>query len=95
MPGELTFPINQRLADDVIVVGDDVVSEGMYTGFADFKLVLEPSGAIALAALVSAALNGTFDPAGRTIAVIASGGNVDPVTYQNALQLGAQRIIGA
>jgi threonine dehydratase len=92
IPGELTFPINQRLADGVLAIGDELVTEGLFAGFADLKLVLEPSGAIALAALVSGALGQEFDTSGKTIAVIASGGNVDPLTYRDALQKGAARL---
>ncbi len=92
IPGELTFAINQRLVDGAISIADEAVCEGLYAAFLNFKLVLEPSGAIALAALVSGALSGTFDPAGKTIAVIASGGNVDHVTYQKALQTGQKAL---
>ncbi|MFB3054692.1 MAG: threonine/serine dehydratase [Alphaproteobacteria bacterium] len=92
MPGELTFPINQRLADGVLAIDDDLVAEGLYAAFADLKLVLEPSGAIALAALVTGALGQEFDVSGKSIAVIGSGGNVDPLTYRDALQKGAQRL---
>ena len=92
MPGELTFPINQRLADGVLAIDDDLVAEGLYAAFADLKLVLEPSGAIALAALVTGALGQEFDVSGKSIAVISSGGNVDPLTYRDALQKGAARM---
>jgi len=92
IPGELTFPINQCLADGVLVISDDLVTEGLYAAFADLKLVLEPSGAIALAALVSGILELKFNTSGNTIAIIASGGNVDPLTYWDALQKGAARL---
>ncbi len=92
IPGELTFPINQRLVEGVLAIGDDVVAEGLYAAFADLKLVLEPSGAIALAALVSGGLAQEFDVSGKTVAVICSGGNVDPLTYRDALQKGAARL---
>ncbi|MCH8916750.1 MAG: threonine/serine dehydratase [Alphaproteobacteria bacterium] len=91
MPGELTFAINQRLADGVLAIDDDRVADGLYAAFADLKLVVEPSGAIALAALVTGALGQEFDVAGKTIAVIASGGNVDPLAYRDALQKAAAR----
>ena len=53
----------------------------MATAFAEFKLVVEPGGAVALAAV----LDGRIPIAGRTVAVICSGGNVDPVIYARAL----------
>ncbi len=92
IPGELTFPINQRLADGVLAIDDNLVAEGLYAAFADLNLVLEPSGAIALAALVTGALGQEFDVSGKSIAVIGSGGNVDPLTYRDALQNGAARM---
>lgn len=90
MPGELTFPINQRLADGALLVNDDSVAEGLYRAFADLKLVLEPSGALALSSVVSGALSQEYEIKGKTVAVIASGGNADPVTYCDALNKGAR-----
>ncbi|MDX1484261.1 MAG: threonine/serine dehydratase [Alphaproteobacteria bacterium] len=95
MPGELTFPINRRLVDGVLAIDDDTVCHGLYTAFAEFKLVLEPAGAIALAALVSGALAEEFDAAGKTIVAIGSGGNVDAATYADALKRGAARAVTA
>ncbi len=91
MPGELTFPINRALTEGALTVADAAVCEGVYGAFTEFKLVLEPSGAIALAALLSGALGEVFDPSGKTVAVVASGGNVDPGTYAEALRAGATR----
>jgi threonine dehydratase len=71
-PGALTFPINQRLLAGVLCVSDD---EALWTvGFARrrCRLVLEPGGAVALAA----ALTGKIDCAGRTTVAILSGGNI-------------------
>jgi threonine dehydratase len=84
-PGKLTFPINSELVDGALVLDDTPICQGVYIAFADFKLVLEPSGAIGLAALLSGALSPAFKPAGKTIAVVASGGNVDPATFTEAL----------
>jgi threonine dehydratase len=88
-PGKLTFPINAALVDGGLALDDETVCSGVYAAFADFKLVLEPSGAIALAALVSGALDPDFDTVGKTIAVVASGGNVDSATFTDALERGA------
>ena len=81
-PGEITFQINRvRLAGGLVV--DDVeVFRAMAAAFKDFKLVIEPGGAAALAAVLAHKVEVT----GRTVVVVASGGNVDPVTYRLALE---------
>ncbi|WP_292052648.1 MULTISPECIES: threonine ammonia-lyase [unclassified Brevundimonas] len=73
MPGELTFPINRRLAG-ALTVSDTEVAEAMRFAFRWLKLVIEPGGAVSLAALLS----GRIDAGDRTTAIILSGGNVDP-----------------
>ncbi|MFJ9733360.1 threo-3-hydroxy-L-aspartate ammonia-lyase [Streptomyces sp. NPDC101171] len=72
-PGEITFPINQRLVDAVSVVSDEEIVHTMRFVFERLKIVLEPSGASALAALMA----GRVDNPPRRIGVIASGGNID------------------
>ncbi|GEK01486.1 MULTISPECIES: threo-3-hydroxy-L-aspartate ammonia-lyase [unclassified Streptomyces] len=72
-PGEITFPINQRLVDAVAVVSDEEIVHAMRFAFERLKIVLEPSGASALAALMA----GRVDDPPRRIGVIASGGNID------------------
>ena len=81
-PGEMTFRINVRLLKRGLVVGDDDALDAMAAAFSHFKLVAEPSGAVALAAVLS----GAFDVRGRTVAVILSGGNVDAAVFRSALQ---------
>jgi threonine dehydratase len=78
-PGELTFPINQRLLSGGLVVTDDQVRAAMRFAFAKMKLVIEPGGAVALAALLA----GIAPPAGKDgdTVVVISGSNVDPVLY--------------
>jgi threonine dehydratase len=76
-PGELTFPIVQRLCAGILTVTDDELRDAMRFAFERLKLVMEPSGASALAAL----LGGKFDVTGRRVGIIVSGGNVDPVRY--------------
>jgi len=80
MPGEVTFPINRRLLAAGVAVSDDEVFAAMATAFGELKLVVEPGGAAALAA----ALSGKIDVKQRTVAVIASGGNVDPAIFARA-----------
>ena len=70
-PGELTFPIVQRLVSDVVLVSDGELLDAMRFAFDRLKIVLEPSGACGLAAVLS----GRVDP-GEACGVILSGGNV-------------------
>jgi len=80
-PGELTFALNARLLKGGLTVSDREVFSAMAAAFTDLKLVVEPGGAVALAA----ALSGKIPVAGRTVAVVCSGGNVDPETFATAL----------
>ncbi|MGO9159232.1 MAG: threonine/serine dehydratase [Streptosporangiaceae bacterium] len=73
-PGELTFGINSRLLADVVTVTEVQIAAAMEFCFTRLKLVVEPSGAVPLAALLS----GAVQPAGRRTAVVLSGGNTDP-----------------
>ncbi|MEQ9815605.1 MAG: pyridoxal-phosphate dependent enzyme, partial [Azospirillaceae bacterium] len=81
IPGEITFPINRKLLAGGLAISDDEALGAMATAFEFFKLVVEPGGAAALAA----ALSGRIEIAGRTVVVIASGGNVDPAVFIRAL----------
>ncbi|MBU6531342.1 pyridoxal-phosphate dependent enzyme [Streptomyces sp. NPDC057245] len=76
-PGELTFALNRRLLDGIVLVGDDEIRDAMRFAFERLKTVLEPSGATGLAAL----LNGRIDPLPRRIGVVLSGGNVDTARF--------------
>jgi threo-3-hydroxy-L-aspartate ammonia-lyase len=55
-PGSLTFPVNQRLLQDVVTVTEEAIVEAMAFCFARLKVVVEPSGAVPLAALLSGAV---------------------------------------
>ena len=81
-PGEITFEINRRLLAGCLVVGDDLTAEAMRVAMTHLKLVVEPGGAVALAA----ALSGTFDCRGKTVGVVCSGGNVDPALFRTVLE---------
>ncbi|MYX95826.1 threo-3-hydroxy-L-aspartate ammonia-lyase [Streptomyces sp. SID486] len=72
-PGEITFPVNQRLVDSIALVSDDEIVTAMRFAFERLKIVLEPSGATPLAALLA----GRVDNPPRRIGLIASGGNID------------------
>ena len=80
-PGELTFPINRRLLAGGFAVSDREVRTAMGYAFRTLKLVLEPGGAVALAALLA----GRLDAHGKTVALTLSGANVDPETYREVL----------
>jgi threonine dehydratase len=75
-PGEMTFPINRALLSGGLVVSDAQVRGAMRFAFEQLKLVVEPGGAVALAAI----LNG-LAPQAETSAIIISGANIDPAAY--------------
>ncbi len=80
-PGELTFPIMARLCGPGIVVPESDCLRAMAQAFARLKVVLEPGGAIALAA----ALYHGDQVEGDAVIAVASGGNVDRDVFQKAL----------
>jgi threonine dehydratase len=80
-PGELTFPINRRLRE-VVTVSDAEVAEAVRVAFRTLKLVVEPGGAVSLAALLA----GKVEARDRTSAIVLSGGNVDPGLFADIIQ---------
>lgn len=80
-PGELTFPINRRV-DRVETVSDAEVAAAVAYAFKVLKLVVEPGGAVSLAALLA----GKIETRDRTTAVILSGGNVDPTLFSAIIE---------
>lgn len=81
-PGEMTFAINSRLLDEGLAVTDAEAAAAVRFAFEVLKLVLEPGGAVALAAVLS----GKIETQGKAIGVIASGGNCDPDLYARILR---------
>lgn len=77
-PGELTWPITNALCTDFLAVTDASIIAAMTFVFERMKLVVEPSGACALAAL----LDGTVDLSGRRVGVTFSGGNIDVARWR-------------
>lgn len=73
-PGALTFPVIRRYVEDVLVVDDATVLETLRFMLLRMKLVVEPTGAVALAALVAGLLPERY----RRVGVLVSGGNLDP-----------------
>ena len=83
IPGELTFPILARIGTKGVAVSDDEVLHAMAFAFKYLRIVLEPGGAAALAAVLS----GKVAAKGQVIAVTGSGGNVDPEIFMRALAI--------
>jgi threonine dehydratase len=73
IPGELTFAINQRLLSQGVTASDDEVAVAVSFVFRELKLVVEPGGAVGLAALLA----GRIKARGKTVVIVLSGGNVD------------------
>ena len=80
-PGALTWSINQTTVSDFLVVTEDEVRHAVSFAFRYMKLVVEPGGAVALAALLSKKLN----LEDQELALILSGGNIDPLVLDNCL----------
>lgn len=81
-PGQLTFPIMQRLCGPGLIVSEDDCLRAMAAAFEHLKIVLEPGGAVALAAAL-------FHPEtvnGDAVIAVATGGNVDASVYRMALE---------
>lgn len=83
-PGVLTFAINRRTLAGVLAVSDDEVKAAMRFAFQHLKLVVEPGGAVALAA----ALAGRLELKDKRVGIVLSGGNVDPAQFAAVLAEG-------
>ena len=80
-PGNITFPIMQRLCGAGLVVTEEEALRAMVLAWLRLKIVVEPGGAVALAA----ALFHPDEIDGDTVIAVASGGNVDPAVFQSAM----------
>ena len=76
-PGQLTFDIMRELVTDGFVVDEAEIKAAMRVAFQELKLVVEPGGAAALAAVLA----GRLDAKKKVTAVVLSGGNVDPELF--------------
>ena len=72
-PGEITFAINGKLLAGGVAASDEEVGAAIAFAFRELKLVVEPGGAVGLAALLS----GRLDAHGKNVVIVLSGGNVD------------------
>jgi threonine dehydratase len=86
-PGAMTFSINKDTLAGGVAVTDDEVEEAMRMAFAHLKLVIEPGGAVALAAILS----GKAASDANTVVCVASGGNVDPALFARVIGKASQR----
>ena len=80
-PGNITFPINRKLCGNGIVVSDEQALDAMALAFTRLKIVIEPGGAVALAAALFHGDKLGGDPA----IAVASGGNVDAEMFARAM----------
>lgn len=80
-PGILPFAIHRTLVKGGLVADDDAVQNAMALAFDRFKIVVEPGGAVAFAAILS----GTIALKDRTVVAVCSGGNVDRAVFAAAL----------
>ncbi|QEL22916.1 threonine/serine dehydratase [Bosea sp. F3-2] len=80
-PGELTFPINRQYLSGAVTVSDGEVRKAIRVCYDLLKLVVEPGGVAPLAA----ALAGKLDLAGKTVALVLSGGNVDAERFSECI----------
>jgi len=85
MPAELPFRTLRERITRGLVVADGATLQAMAMAAKHLRLVLEPAGAIAFAAVLS----GTFPAHGKTVAIVCSGGNVDLALFRNALASGS------
>jgi threonine dehydratase len=76
-PGEVTFPINAKLIGQGFAVTDEEVGRAVRFAFEELKLVVEPGGAVGLAAMLA----GKLDLKGKVVCGVLSGGNVDATLF--------------
>jgi threonine dehydratase len=81
MPGEITFEVTRRYSGEALSVSDDEVRKAMAFAFRELKLVVEPGGIVALAAVLA----GKLDITGKNVAIVLSGGNADAEIFRSAI----------
>lgn len=80
-PGKLTFKTNKKLLTGGLVVNQAETAQAIQTAFEEFKVIIEPGGAVALAAILSQKIT----VHSKVIGIICSGGNIDASTFQGIL----------
>jgi threonine dehydratase len=86
-PGALNFEIVKGLVDDIVTVSDDDTARALLVLLERSKLVVEPAGAVGVAALLSGVVQASAHDLGRTV-VVLSGGNIDPLLMQRVVDAG-------
>ena len=81
MPGVITWEINRKLVGEGVSASDEEVGRAVAFAFRELKLVVEPGGAIGLAALLA----GKLDIKGKVVVAVLSGGNVDAELFQRLI----------
>jgi len=80
-PGHMTFTIMQKYLNSILTVSDEEALQAVKYAWEKLKLVVEPGGAVALAALLA----GKVDVRDKTICILLSGGNIDAATFERAI----------
>uniref|UniRef100_UPI0015EF521B pyridoxal-phosphate dependent enzyme n=1 Tax=Streptomyces albidus (ex Kaewkla and Franco 2022) TaxID=722709 RepID=UPI0015EF521B len=85
-PGELTFEVNRRLLAGIELVSEEEILAAMRFAFERLKIVVEPSGASGLAALLA----GRLDPVPARVGIIVSGGNIGMRRFLDLMEDGGR-----
>ena len=80
-PGRISFAINQKRLAGGLAVSDQAALEAVGFAYEQLRLIVEPGGAVALAALLS----GQIEAAGKTVIIVLSGGNIDDAVLQKGI----------
>ncbi|MDO4919352.1 threonine ammonia-lyase [Kocuria sp.] len=86
-PGQLPFSIIRELADDVVTVSEDALAQALIFMLERNKMVVEPAGAVGVAAVLEGELRQTHPDLGTTV-ILLSGGNIDPMLMLKVIQRG-------
>ena len=81
IPNAVTFPINHALLAGGVTATDAEVRAAMHFAYEHFKLVTEPGAVVGLSAILS----GRVPVAGRAVATVITGGNIDPARFADLL----------
>ena len=82
-PGDIPFEIIQELVDEVVTVTEDDIARALLVLLEHAKVVVEPAGAVGVAAILAGKVKGT----GKTVPIL-SGGNIDPMLLQRVVSHG-------